>query len=144
MPAGPIKCAGARRRSPTSPPTTGGSRACSNDIRVVLVLPTPGMFGVPEFAAVLEQVVSRYGIEVHKNSELVEVDPHSRRAVIADNAASTKDELDYDLMHVVPPQSAPNWIKQQPAGRPDQPRRLRRDRQAHHAAHALSQRLRAR
>ena len=58
---------------------------------------------------------------MHKNSELVEVDPHSRRAVIADNAASTKDELGYDLMHVVPPQTAPDWIKPSPLADPTNP-----------------------
>lgn len=44
-----------------------------------MVLPTPGMFGVKVFADELERVVARYGIEVHKNRELVEVDAAGRR-----------------------------------------------------------------
>ncbi len=121
MPAGPIKCAGAPQKIAYLAADFWRQQGVLDDIRVVLVLPTPAMFGVPEFAAVLEQVVARYGIEVHKNSELVEVDPHSRRAVVADNAASTKDEITYDLMHVVPPQSAPDWVKRSPLADPANP-----------------------
>jgi len=72
------------------------------------------MFGVKVFSDELERVVARYGIEVHKSSELVEVDAAGRGAVVADNANGTKESISYDLMHVVPPQSAPDWIKATP------------------------------
>jgi len=121
MPAGPIKCAGAPQKIAYLAADYWRQQGVLDDIRVVLVLPTPGMFGVPEFAEVLEQVVARYGIEVRKSSELVEVDPDSRRALVADNAAGTKDEITYDLMHVVPPQSAPDWVKRSPLADPANP-----------------------
>lgn len=114
MPAGPIKCAGAPQKIAYLAADYWRQQGVLNDIRIVLVLPTPGMFGVKEFADVLETVVARYGIEVHKSSELVEVDASTRTAVIADNIAGTKQSIDYDLMHVVPPQSAPDWIKRSP------------------------------
>ena len=91
MPAGPIKCAGAPHKVAYLAADYWRQQGVLDVIRVVLALPTPGMFGVPSFAAVVEHVFARYGIEVHKSSELVEVDPHSRRAVIADNAAGTKE-----------------------------------------------------
>jgi len=144
MPAGPIKCAGAPQKIAYLAADHWRQQGVLDDIRVVLVLPTPGMFGVPEFAAVLEQVVARYGIEVHKNSELVEVDPHSRQAVIADNAASTKgrDHLQPHARRAAA--ERPRLGQAQPPGRPGQPRRLRRDRQEHDAAHPLPERVRAR
>ncbi|GAC1439893.1 MAG: FAD/NAD(P)-binding oxidoreductase [Mycobacteriales bacterium] len=114
MPAGPIKCAGAPQKIAYLAADYWRQQGVLKDIRVVLVLPTPGMFGVKEFADVLETVVARYGIEVYKSSELVEVDARARSAIIADNVAGTKQSIDYDLMHVVPPQSAPDWIKQSP------------------------------
>jgi sulfide:quinone oxidoreductase len=79
------------------------------------------MFGVKVFAEELEKVVARYGIEVHKSSELVEVDPVAKHAVIKNNAEDTKQSIDYDLMHVVPPQSAPDWIKASPIADPANP-----------------------
>lgn len=84
------------------------------DIDVHLVLPTPGMFGVPEFARVLERVVERYGITVHFNSEVTEVDGGQREVVVHDIAQGTKERLGFDVFHAVPPQSAPDWVRQGP------------------------------
>jgi sulfide:quinone oxidoreductase len=114
MPAGPIKCAGAPQKIAYLAADYWRRQGVLKDIRVVLVLPTPGMFGVKEFSDVLEEVVARYGIEVHKNSELVEVDPAGQQAVVLDHGDDTKTAIDYDFMHVVPPQSAPDWIKASP------------------------------
>ena len=41
--------------------------------------------------------------------------------MIGNNAAGTKDEITYDLMHVVPPRSAPDWIKRSPLADPANP-----------------------
>lgn len=111
MPSGPIKCAGAPQKIAYLAADYWRQQGVLGDIRVVLVLPTPGMFGVKVFSDELERVAARYNIEVHKSSELVEVDAEGRQAVVADNANDSKEAIGYDLMHVVPPQSAPDWIK---------------------------------
>jgi sulfide:quinone oxidoreductase len=121
MPAGPIKCAGAPQKIAYLAADYWREQGVLGDIRVVLVLPTPAMFGVKVFADELERVVAKYGIEVHKQSELVELDPDSRIATIADNANQSKDAITYDLLHVVPPQSAPDWLKATPLAVPDSP-----------------------
>ena len=111
MPSGPIKCAGAPQKIAYLAADHWRRQGVLNDIRVVLVLPTPGMFGVKVFAEELERVAARYGIEVRFNSELSEVDGAGKQAIITDNANDTKEAIAYDFMHVVPPQSAPNWLK---------------------------------
>lgn len=121
MPAGPIKCAGAPQKIAYLAADYWREQGVLGDIRIVLVLPTPGIFGVKEFADELERVVARYGIEVRKNSELVEIDGAGRQAVIANHADGTKDSINYDLLHVVPPQSAPDWIKASPLADPANP-----------------------
>ena len=121
MPSGPIKCAGAPQKIAYLAADYWRQQNVLKDIRVVLVLPTPGMFGVKVFADELERVVSRYGIEVHKNSELAEIDPDGKQAVIIDNANDTKQAIGYDMMHVVPPQSAPDWLKATTLAVPDSP-----------------------
>ena len=121
MPAGPIKCAGAPQKIAYLAADYWRQQGVLDDIRMVLVLPTPAMFGVKEFSDTLDRVAARYGIEVRKNSELVQVDPDGRQAVIADNEAGSKDTVGYDLMHVVPPQSAPDWLKATPLAVPDTP-----------------------
>lgn len=121
MPANPIKCAGAPQKIAYLSADFWRQQGNLKDMRVVLVLPTPGMFGVKVFADELERVVARYGIEVHKNSELVEIDGEGRSAVIRDNTDQSTATIDFDMAHVVPPQSAPDWIKAGPLADPDNP-----------------------
>jgi sulfide:quinone oxidoreductase len=122
MPSGPIKCAGAPQKIAYLAADYWRSTGVLSKIDVHLVLPTPGMFGVPEFAKVLEQVVARYGIQVHFQSEVVEINPATKTATIVNNAeGGTKSTLDFDFMHVVPPQSAPDWIKSSAIADPDNP-----------------------
>lgn len=121
MPSGPIKCAGAPQKIAYLAADHWRRRGVLGSTDIHLVLPTPGMFGIPEFAQVLEQVAKRYGITVHFNSELVEVSPDARDAVIHDLVNDTKTSLPYDLMHVVPPQSAPDWVKASPLADPGNP-----------------------
>ncbi len=111
MPAGPIKCAGAPQKIAYLAADHWRREGILDAIDVHLVLPTPGMFGVPVFAKELERVVRRYGINVHFNSELVRVQPDEQQAVIRHHDTETDTTLPYDFMHVVPPQSAPDWIK---------------------------------
>ncbi|MER6383411.1 FAD/NAD(P)-binding oxidoreductase [Streptomyces sp. NPDC001250] len=121
MPSGPIKCGGAPQKIAYLAADHWREQGVLKDIRVVLVLPTPGMFGVPVFAEELERVVARYGIEVRRNSELVEVDPDGRDAVVVDHTSGARDSLRFDMMHVVPPQSAPDWLKETPLADPADP-----------------------
>lgn len=121
MPSGPIKCAGAPQKIAYLAADYWRRQGVLSNIRVVLVLPTPGMFGVKEFADELERVVARYGIEVHKNSEVTTVNPGTRTVTITDNSADTTSEIGYDMLHVVPRQSAPDWIKSSPLRAADNP-----------------------
>src|SRR5487761_919398 len=114
MPSGPIKCAGAPQKIAYLAADYWRQQGVLDDIRVVLVLPTPGMFGVAVFAKELEMVAKRYGIDVRFNSEVVAVDGPAHSAVIADKFAGTQETLRYNVMHLVPPQSAPDWVKASP------------------------------
>ena len=121
MPSGPIKCAGAPQKIAYLAADHWRREGVLEDIRVVLVLPTPGMFGVPVYAEELQRVVARYGIEVRFSSEVTEIDPEGRTAIVTDNAHGTKEALQYDFLHVVPPQSAPDWLKATPLADPANP-----------------------
>lgn len=120
-PAGPIKCAGAPQKVAYLCADYWRQEGTLKDIRIVLVLPTPAIFGQPDFAAVLDKVAARYGIDVHLNSELVEVDPDSRHAVILDKSANERSTVEYTAMHVTPPQSAPDWLKKTALADPANP-----------------------
>ena len=94
------------------------------DTDVVFVTPSPSIFGVPEFARVLDGVVARYGIDARFGHELVEVRPGTREAVVATagDGERTLTTIPYDLLHVVPPQSAPDFLKSGPLAVEDDPK----------------------
>ncbi len=121
QPAGPIKCAGAPQKIAYLAADYWRRRGVLDGIRIVLVLPDPVMFKVPVWAAQLERVAARYGIEVRKTSELVEVDGAARTAGIVDHTTGTKETLPFDLLHAVPPQSAPAFVKASPLANPKNP-----------------------
>lgn len=121
MPAGPVKCAGAPQKIAYLAADWWRSQGVLDRIRVILVLPTAVMFSQPDWSKVLTGIAAGYGIEVRLESELAEVDGDARRAVITDNKTGTKEEIGYDMMHVTPPQSAPDWVKASPLADPASP-----------------------
>ncbi len=114
MPTGAIKCAGAPQKIAYLAADYWQRKGVLDKIRIVLVLPGPGIFGVPEFAKPLLEVVKRYNIEVRYSSEIVSVDGPNRRVQIKNlaNPDAPLEEMSYDFAHFVPPQSAPDWIRE--------------------------------
>lgn len=121
MPTGAIKCPGAPQKIAYLCSDYWRARGVLRDIRVVLTLPGGGLFGIPVFAQALKKAVEKYGIEVWFNNELVEIDGDSRQVTLLDSTTGVKERLDYDALHVAPPQSAPDWIKHSPLADPNNP-----------------------
>lgn len=123
MPSGPIKCAGAPQKIAYLAADWWRKQGVLSDIHVVLLLPTPALFGVPEFSKVLEGVVARYGIDARLQHEAIEVHPESKEIVVANRSNGSDEQftLGYDFAHLVAPQSAPAWIKQSPLADPANP-----------------------
>jgi sulfide:quinone oxidoreductase len=118
MPSGPASCAGASQKPMYLACDYWKQQGVLDKIRVVMVQPYPTVFGVPEVDRELDRKVAEYGIELRTNSELVAVSPSGRRATIRDNARNTTEDLAYDVLNAVPPQSAPDWLKATPLPSP--------------------------
>lgn len=113
-PSGALKCGGAPQKIAYLACDHWRREGVLSKIEVHMVLPAPKIFGVPEFAAVLEKVVARYGIKVHFESEVAELDPDGRRVIVQSLAGGEKFDLGYDFVHFVPHQSAPDVVKRSP------------------------------
>lgn len=111
QPAGPASCAGAAQKPMYLACSYWQATGVLADIKVVLVLPDAAMFGMPLIDQELERKVAEYGIEVMRESELIEVDAVNRTAVIGRIDGRTRETVPYDVLHAVPPQSAPDWLK---------------------------------
>ncbi|NQD89519.1 NAD(P)/FAD-dependent oxidoreductase [Paenarthrobacter sp. CM16] len=111
MPSGPIKCGGASQKPMYLACDYWREQGVLDKIRVVMVQPYPTVFGIPDVDRELERKIAEYGIELRTNSELVAVDAAGRMASIRNNVTNTTEELGYDVLNAVPPQSAPDWLK---------------------------------
>ncbi|MFF0388242.1 FAD-dependent oxidoreductase [Kitasatospora sp. NPDC004615] len=121
MPTGAVKCGGAPQKIAYLAADYWRQQGVLDKIDVHLVIPGAAIFGVPEFARVLDGVVRRYGIKVHYGSEVTEVRPEARELVVTELDGGGTTTLPYDMAHVVPPQSAPDWIKRSPLAGADDP-----------------------
>jgi sulfide:quinone oxidoreductase len=75
------------------------------------------IFGVKEYAATLTEVVKNDNIKPHFGVNVVELDVANKTVYYeeknADGVAERK-EMKFDICHAVPPQSAPDFIKNSP------------------------------
>lgn len=103
QPAMPIKCAGAPQKALYLSCDYWRKSAVLKDINVEFNLAGAALFGVPTFVPPLMKYIEQYDAQLAFNSNLVKVDGNVSRV------AKT-----FDLLHVVPPQVAPDFIAQSP------------------------------
>lgn len=112
FPSTPVKCAGAPQKIMYLADEHLRKRGVRDRSRVIFASAGAGIFGVKHYAKSLEAIVRRKGIETFYKHDLVEVRPSSKEAVFRRTDGGTEVTFSYDLLHVVPPQSAPDVIKQ--------------------------------
>ncbi len=119
----PVKCGGAWQKIAYLAADHYRRAGTLASTRLIACSPGDSIFGIPEFRSVLEKVVERYGIDTRFHRELVEVRPAAREAVfrVREGDEQTTETVTYDVLHVVPPQSAPDFLKASPLARPDDP-----------------------
>jgi sulfide:quinone oxidoreductase len=66
---------------------------------------------VPGVDEELDRKIDEYGIELRLNSELASVDAVAGTVTIVDTVNGATEQLHYDVLNAVPPQSAPDWLK---------------------------------
>ncbi|MDF0733461.1 FAD/NAD(P)-binding oxidoreductase [Pseudomonas entomophila] len=75
------------------------------------------LFGVADYVPALMAYIDKYGVDLNFAERLVAVDGPNRRATfvraLADGSSATRVET-FDLLHVVPPQVAPGFIRHSP------------------------------
>lgn len=114
QPPMPIKCAGAPQKAMYLSCDHWRKRGVLQSISVEFNLAGAALFGVPPFVAPLMKYVEAYGAELAFQSNLVKVDGASRTAwfdVTDTDGNVTRVEKRFELLHVVPPQQAPDVIR---------------------------------
>lgn len=117
-PVGPIKCGGAPMKIMYLAADTWRHKGLLDDVNITYGAAGTCVFAVDVFERELDEVIERYGIDVHLYRELIEVRPDRKEAVFrfkdGPNAETETETLPYDILHVCPPQSAPDFLKNSP------------------------------
>lgn len=114
QPPMPIKCAGAPQKIMYLAADHFRKQGIANNINIEFFNAGPSMFGVPFFAKALDKVVADYGIKVNITNNLVAVNGDEKTATFETTDADgnkTTVTREFDMIHVTPPQSAPDFIK---------------------------------
>lgn len=117
QPAMPIKCAGAPQKAMYLSCDHWRRVGALGDLAVEFHAAGPVLFGVPEFVGPLNRYIERYGVQTHLQSTLKAVDGPRRRAIFEVRSADSEarlEERSFDLLHVVPPQRAPDAVRNSP------------------------------
>ena len=114
QPNTPIKCGGAPQKIMYLSDDHFRRSGVRDKTNVIFASASGGIFSVPKYANALNRVIARRGIETRYQHNLVELHPSNRQAVFERLDTGERVTLDYDMIHVTPPQSAPDFIKQSP------------------------------
>lgn len=117
QPTMPIKCAGAPQKIMYLTADRLRKAGILKNYSIEFCNAGPAMFGIPFFAKALSKVVADYGIKTNFNNNLVAIDGENKTATFeVTDADGNKTRVDrtFDMIHVTPPQSAPDFIKTSP------------------------------
>lgn len=112
QPPMPIKCAGAPQKAMYLSCDVWADAGVLGDIDVEFRNAGAVLFGVADYVPALMEYVERYGIKLKLGSTLVAVDGPSRTATFA--TAEGEVQRPFDMLHVVPPQVAPQFLADSP------------------------------
>lgn len=121
QPPMPIKCAGAPQKIMYLAADRFRKKGILDKMTIEFCNAGPAMFGVPFFAKALSLVVADYGIHTAFNHNLIAIDGATKTATFETTGSDgNKQQVTkkFDMIHVTPPQSAPDFIKASPLANP--------------------------
>jgi sulfide:quinone oxidoreductase len=117
QPPMPIKCAGAPQKALYLSADHWLRSGRLKDISIDFYNAGAVLFGVKEYVPALMRYIERYKAQLHFQHTLARVDGPARRAWFTRTdaeGAKTTVECEFDMLHAVPPQTAPDFIRVSP------------------------------
>lgn len=142
QPATPIKCGGAPQKIMYLADDYFQQQKVKEKTNIIFATPGSVIFGVPDFAKTLQQVVDRKNINLKFFHRLVKIDGPNKLAYYQITLPKDSDKglehnpnplvkvkeitnqqvaIPFDLLHLAPPQSAPDFIKNSELAHQDGP-----------------------
>ncbi len=117
QPPMPIKCAGAPQKAMYLSADYWTRQGVLNNIDIQFCNAGAVLFGVADYVPALMAYVKKYRIGLNFGETLVSLDGPAKQATFMKNLADGSKEKvvrDFDMIHVVPPQKAPDFVRVSP------------------------------
>ncbi|MBR9841365.1 MAG: NAD(P)/FAD-dependent oxidoreductase [Rhodobacteraceae bacterium] len=109
-PATEMKCAGAPLKHTFLIDDIARRAGNADKMNMVYAAPQGSLFGVPIVAEKVRMLFEDRGVDTMMGRTLTAIDAGAKRATFATTDGT--EEVDYDYIHVIPPQRAPDFIRQ--------------------------------
>jgi sulfide:quinone oxidoreductase len=113
-PSTPVKCGGAPQKIMYLADDHFRRAGVRDGSKVAFASAAGSIFAVEKYARTLEGVIDRRGIETLFGHDLIALRPEAKEAVFRRTGSGDEVVLTYDMIHVTPPMSAPDFIKRSP------------------------------
>jgi sulfide:quinone oxidoreductase len=112
QPNTPVKCGGAPQKIAYLAEDHFQISGIRDRVNMIFASANPSIFSVAKYAATLTKVIERKRIKTMFRHDLIAIDGEAKRATFQNLDTGATVDVDYDLLHVTPPMSAPDFIKQ--------------------------------
>ncbi|MBY4893016.1 NAD(P)/FAD-dependent oxidoreductase [Rhodobacteraceae bacterium N5(2021)] len=109
-PATEMKCAGAPLKHTFLIDDIARRAGNAGQMNIVYAAPQGALFGVPIVAEKVRMLFEDRGVDTLMNRTLTAIDAGAKRATFAVDGGT--EEVDFDYIHVIPPQRAPEFVRQ--------------------------------
>jgi sulfide:quinone oxidoreductase len=114
QPGTPIKCGGAPQKIMYLADDAFNKQGVRQKSKIVFANAGGGIFSVKKYADSLNKVIARKEIQTAYKHNLEEIRAQSKEAVFRNLDTNEEVVMPFDMIHVTPPMSAPDFIKQSP------------------------------
>ncbi|WP_170406163.1 bifunctional protein tyrosine phosphatase family protein/NAD(P)/FAD-dependent oxidoreductase [Ruegeria arenilitoris] len=117
QPPMPIKCAGAPQKAMYLSGDAWFRSGALKDIDIQFMNAGGVLFGVKDYVPALERYIEKYGATLNFFHNLVSIDGPAKRAVfevVKGDCDPDTVEVEFDMIHVCPPQTAPDFVRVSP------------------------------
>lgn len=117
QPPMPIKCAGAPQKAMYLSCDNWRRRGVLSNIDVQFHTAGNVLFGVPAYVPALMKYIESYSVSLNLESKLIAVDGATRIAIFErknTQGAVEQIQREFDMLHAVPPQTAPDFVAKSP------------------------------
>jgi sulfide:quinone oxidoreductase len=112
FPATPIKCAGAPQKIMYLADDFFRQKGLRSQSKIIYCTAGAKIFAIPGYCEALEKVVEKKDIEVKYQYNLKKINADTKEAIFQIVSKDNEEvAIKYDLIHVTPPMSAPDFIK---------------------------------